>query len=330
MVKKNILGIAIIILVITAFCAGYLVGKQSGKAPVQQGQMMAGDRPAKQTKKPDGQHTESDDAQSDTSGTPKQIPVGRTFYGTAAPYSEANVRAKQGETITMLKVKEGDSVAKGEVIVRFDDTNTKLELEKALSSKNAALQEVQQAKSNFNTVQTNFKRNKRLAEENIISKQKMDEVTNQLESARSALNSAKENVTQAEAQISLTKNSLKDFQVTAPISGIIKTKNYNLHEVYKTGDVIYNIVSTDKIYVEVDIPETYISHIREQMSVTVSFDAFEGREFPAVADTILPSGTSDNRTFIVKVIVANPDHRIKPGMFARINIVLEGSKAESP
>ena len=143
----------------------------------------------------------------------------------------------------------------------------------------------------------------------------------------STLNSAKESVTQAEAQINLIKNSLNDYQVRAPISGFIDVKNYNLQEVYKASDVIYHLVNIEQVYIDIDIPETYIAKIKEKMEVSVIFDALDGRVFPATIETILPSGTTDNRTFTVKALVQNSDHAIKPGMFARVNVTFEGFAA---
>ena len=107
-----------------------------------------------------------------------------------------------------------------------------------------------------------------------------------------------------------------------------KAKKYNLGEVYQGGGVIYHVIDIDRVYVEVEIPETYISQIEEQMNVTVYFDALGRQEFPALIDTILPSGTPENRTFVVKALVENPKHTIKPGMFARVNIVLNDSAPE--
>ena len=251
--------------------------------------------------------------------------VAHTFYGTVVPYAEANVQSEQGGKITMLKHKEGETVQKGNVIVRFDDSDTRLELEQAVSAKNSAIQKVQQAESDFKTIQTNAERYQKLFQDGFLSKQEVDTINNELESARSTLNSAKETVKQDEASINLKKNSLKDFYITAPINGIIDAKNYNLQEVYKSGDVIYHIVNIDQVYVEVEVPETYIGKIRENMEVTVLFDALDETSFPAVIETILPSGTTENRTFIVKALVNNPDHLIKPSMFARANVNLGNS-----
>jgi membrane fusion protein (multidrug efflux system) len=248
--------------------------------------------------------------------------VGQTFYGTVVPYDEANVQSKQGGTITMLKAKEGEAIKKGEVLVRFDDSDMRLELERAESSKNSALQQVQQAESNFKTVQANFERTQKLFNDGLVSKQELDNITNQLESARASLNSAKEGVTQADTQINMINNTLKDFQVKASISGIIDAKNYNLGEVYQGGGVIYHVINIDQVYVEVEVPETYIQKVREKMPVSVVFDALGDQKYSGIVDTILPSGAADNRNFTAKVLVKNPEHAIKPGMFTRVEIVL--------
>jgi len=350
MLKKNIVGIIVVVLIIGAFGAGYFVGKGAEQAPStqpakpdQQSQKMPPQPPAEQPAKPSqvDKTTSTDQQPKDASSpegtdkkpqSPKPQPeavqtatpasVGQTFYGTAVPYDEANIQSKQGGTITMLKAKEGDSVKKGEVLVRFDDSDMRLELERAESSKKSTQQQVQQAESNFKTVQTNFDRTQKLFDDGLVSKQELDSITNQVESARAALNSAKESVTQADTQINIIKNNLKDFQVTASISGIIDKKNYNMGEVYQGGGVIYHVINVDQVYIEVEIPETYIQKIKQKMKVTVVFDALEDMTFSGIVDTILPSGAADNRNFTAKVLVQNPDLAIKPGMFARIGMEL--------
>ena len=351
MLKKNIIGIIMVVLIIGAFGAGYLVGKgSSGQAPdtqttqPDQQSKTKPTPPAEQAAKTSPTETKvpadqqqpkeamSPESSENTQKQPKPQPepaqatpspsVGQTFYGTVAPYNEANIQSKQGGTITMLKAKEGEAIKKGEVLVRFDNSDMRLELERAESSKNSALQQVQQAESNFKTVQTNLDRTQKLFDDGLVSRQELDSITNQRESARASLNSVKEGVSQAETQISIIKNALKDFQVTASISGIIDAKNYNLGEVYQGGGVIYHVINIDQVYVEVEVPETYIQKIKEKMKVTVAVDALGEQKFSGIVETILPSGTADNRNFTVKVLMSNSDHAIKPGMFARVEIVL--------
>lgn len=335
MLKKNILGILVVVLIIGAFAGGYMMGKKAGQSsvapsakPPQPTQHKPPPSPAEQadTTASSEQPPEASAPKPPGEDVPAATPaaMGQVFYGTAVPYDEANIQSKQSGTITMLKAEEGDSVTKGEILVRFDDSNIQLELEQAESAKKSAQQQVQQAESNFKTVQTDFERTQKLFDDGLVSKQELDNITNRLESVRASLNSAKESVSQAETRINMIKNTLKDFQVTASLSGVIDQKNYNVGEVYQGGGVLYHVIQIDQMYGEVEVPETSIQTIQEKMPVKVVFDALEDQTFSGVIDKILPSGAADNRNFTAKVLVQNPDRAIKPGMFARVEVDLGG------
>lgn len=250
----------------------------------------------------------------------RDINLFQTFYGTAVPYAEANVQGKYGGKIVFLKGKEGDDVKKGEIIVRFDDSDTQLQLQQAIANKNSALEQVNQAQSNFETIQADVERQEKLFKDGIVSQKTVDDARNRLQSAQAALNSAHESVKQAEAQIDLLENTLSDFKIAAPISGVIDEKHYNLNEVYRAGDILYHIIDIDKVYLEVEIPETYISQIKEKMDVQVFFDSLEDQEFAGVIDRIIPKGDPQSRNFLAKAIVENPERQIKPSMFSRIHV----------
>ncbi len=251
------------------------------------------------------------------------IEITQTFYGTAIPYAEANIQTKHGGQITFLKGQEGDRVEAGEVVMRLDNTDSKLQRQQALASKNSALQNVNQAESNFQTVQTDLQRYQQLLKDGFVSKQNVDTMRNQVQVAQANLQSAREQVKNAEAQIKLLDNTLHDLKVTAPISGIIDEKHFNLNEIAGPKAVIFHVVDIDRVYIEVEVPETYISDIQEQMAVTIYFDSLDGREFTGVVERIIPTGNRQSRNFIAKVLVENPEHLIKPSMFARICVCLE-------
>jgi RND family efflux transporter MFP subunit len=184
------------------------------------------------------------------------------------------------------------------------------------------LQQVQQAETNLKAAQTNLDRNQQLFKDGLISQQQIDDLQNKVEAAQASLNSTRENVSQADTQIALLENGLENFVVRAPISGIINTKNYNLQEIYRANDVLYHVVNIDDVYINVDVPETYIQQIREGMQVSVTFNALGEQRFGGTVETVLPSSTTANRTFTAKVRVKNPGHAIKPGMFASVQIAL--------
>jgi RND family efflux transporter MFP subunit len=255
--------------------------------------------------------------------TQENIELVQTFYGTAIPFAEMNVQTKHGGQITFLKGKEGDRIEAGEAIARFDKQDTNLQLQQAIAGKNSALQSVNQAESNYATIQTDLKRYQQLLKDGFVSRQNVDSLQNQLQVAQANLQSAREQVKNADATIQILKNTLKDMVVTAPISGLIDEKNFNLNEIAGAEDVLYHLVNIDQVYIEAEIPETYISEIHEQMPVNVAFDSMNGRRLQGIVERMIPTGNSQSRNFTVKVLVDNPEQLIKPGMFARVEVSLE-------
>ena len=324
---KKTLGI--IVLVIIVFAAGLYLAYSFGKKSVEQpsGQDVAV-QPTPESKSTPLQAAATPE---EPQAIPvrvaaveqKEIAVTQTFYGTSVPYDEANVQGKYGGKIVSLKGEEGDDVKKGEVVVRFDDSDTQLQLQQATASKNSALERVNQAQSDFDTIQEDVNRQENLFKEGIVPQKTVDDARNRLQSAQAALNTALEGVKQAESQIDLLNNTLKDLKIAAPISGVIDEKHYNLNEIYRAGDILYHIIDIDRVYVEVEVPETYISQVKEKMEVAVIFDSLVEQEFTGTIERIAPKGDPQSRSFLAKAVVKNAERTIKPGMFARVNVTVK-------
>jgi RND family efflux transporter MFP subunit len=254
----------------------------------------------------------------------EDIEVTQTFYGTATPCAEANVQGKYGGRLVFLKGEEGEMVTQGDTIVKFEEKDTQLQLQQAIAAQNTAEQSVNEARSNYETTQTNLKRYQKLFADGFISRQDLDSLQNKLLVAQAGLQSAQEQVKNKEAQIQLYQNMLHDLKISAPISGVIDEKHFNLNEIPDPGDVIYHIINIDQVYVEVDVPETYISKIHEQMAVRVLFDSLNPeQQFTGTVERIIPTGNAQSRNFVAKVLIENPERQIKPGMFARVNVCVE-------
>ncbi len=325
--------ILISILIVIVFAGGLYLAYSFGKKSAEEALMKEAAEQATKQETPESLPTPSQKVEETPAeqGIPvkvakveqRDIHVTQTFYGTAVPYAEANVQGKYGGKIVFLKGKEGDDVKKGEVVVKFDDSDTQLQLQQAIANKNTALEQVNQAQSNFETVQADVKRQEKLFEDGIVPQKAVDDARNRLQTVQAALNTSHESVKQAEAQINILENTLSDFNIAAPISGVIDEKRYNLNEVYRAGDILYHIIDIEKVYVEVEVPETYISQIKEKMNVEVFFDPLEDQEFSGVIDRILPKSDPQSRNFPAKVIVKNPERQIKPGMFSRANVTIK-------
>jgi RND family efflux transporter MFP subunit len=318
--KKLLLFVVAAIVFAAGLYGAYQFGKQSGEQPQaepQQAIEQADPTPTPEVVEPQAVPVRVAVIEQ------RDITQTQTFYGTAIPYQETNVQGKYGGKIVFLKANEGDDVKKGQTVVRFDDSDTQLQLQQATATKNSALERVKQAESDFETIQADLERQEELFKEGIVPQKTVDDYRNRVQAAQSALNTAREGVNQAESQIDLLNNTLKDLQITAPISGVVDEKRYSVNEIYRAGDVLYHILDIDRVYIEVEVPETYISLIKETLEVSVFFDSLPEQTFSGTIERIAPKGDPQSRSFLAKAVAENRERLIKPGMFARIQIVVK-------
>jgi len=194
--------------------------------------------------------------------------------------------------LTRVFVTEGQQVKKGQILAKIDDGGLS--------------QQLAQLEIQANLAKTTFERQKRLWDQNIGS-----EI--QYLQAKSSSESQAEAVNQLEQQISKTN-------VIAPFSGTIDDIITEQGSVVMAGQSqLMRIVNLDNMYIETDIPESYIGSITKGKDVTV--------EFPIIGETIETKVRQAgdfinpaNRTFKVEVSVPNTDSNIKPNLTARLKI----------
>ena len=237
--------------------------------------------------------------------TTQHVPLITTFTAKAEKFEhvlelQGNVTTKNLLTITpeyngiltRVYVKEGQKVRKGQLLAKIDDGGLS--------------QQVAQLKIQSELAKTTFERQKRLWDQNIGS-----EI--QYLQAKSTYESQQEAVSQLQQQIAKTT-------VTAPFSGTIDDVITEQGSVVAAGQTpLMRIVNLNDMYIEVEVPESYISNVVKGKKVEVEIPVL-GKTIDATirqaSDFINPA----NRTFKVEIEVANKDKDIKPNLTARLKI----------
>lgn len=213
---------------------------------------------------------------------------------------QGSVQTKQNlvvypETAGILKrvfVKEGQTVNKGQIIASIDDGGLG--------------QQVAQLQIQADLAKTTFERQERLWNQKIGS-----EI--QYLQAKSSYEAQQKAVDQLNAQLNKTN-------VRAPFSGVIDDVITEQGAVVAPGQSqLVRIVNLSNMYIETDVPESYISNITKNKGVQV--------EFPVLGTTmeakIRQAGNfinPSNRTFKVEVAIPNKDKKIKPNLTAKLKI----------
>lgn len=111
--------------------------------------------------------------------------------------------------------------------------------------------------------------------------------------------------------------------VKAPISGTITAVSVVPGSMVAPQISVARIGRMDTLEITTQVPERYVSKIRQGLDATLRFDAWPGVTFPARVTEVSPVLDATSRTMTVKLMPVNQDSRIKAGMFARIRLVTD-------
>ena len=214
---------------------------------------------------------------------------------------QGNVKTKQNVLIypempgnlEKVLVKEGQKVAKGQILAKIDD--------------GGMAQQVAQLEATTALAKTTYERQKRLWGQKIGSEIQFLQTKTNYEAQKNTL-----------AQL---KKQLDKSTIRAPFSGIIDEVIKNQGNVVSPGpgSAIFRIVNLSNMYIEADVPETYITNITKGKDVEIQFPVLGKTIETKVRQTgnfINPS----NRTFKVEIGVPNQDRSIKPNLTAKLKI----------
>lgn len=199
--------------------------------------------------------------------------------------------AETSGRVLRLTVKEGDVVRRGQLIATIDVE--------------AIEKQIEELETSLSLARTVFERQGRLWEQKIGSELQYLE--------------AKNNVERLEKSLEGLRVQLDKRNVYAPISGSVETVLTQSGEVAAPGSPIVQILNTNKLQVEADVPETYLQVVDRGETVRVRIPALN-EEFTAPVRLIGRTIDPSNRTFRIEIPVRNASAKLKPNLLAEVLI----------
>lgn len=117
-----------------------------------------------------------------------------------------------------------------------------------------------------------------------------------------------------------TGQPTKTLTLTAPASGIVVDKSVFEGGRVRSGTNLFRIADLSTVWVEGEVFEKDLSLVRDGQSVRVTVEAYPGETFSGTVTYVYPTVTLEARTGRIRVALANPGLRLKPGMYARIEL----------
>jgi cobalt-zinc-cadmium efflux system membrane fusion protein len=272
------------------------------------------------------------------------------IVGTLMAQDEVTLANEVPATIGKILVDMGDRVRAGQVLIKLDEREPRLEVERMTANLQAAREalsrahqildlsraNVERAQAVLSDAQVNLKRFQELLTEGAISASQRDSAQTQYdvavaslraseaqyESDRAAIKNAEANVEQAVAGLELARKRLQDTEIVAPFDGFVRKRLVNVGETYKDKTPLMSLVATQALKLQGEVPERFAPQLGVGRAVRVEVEAYPGRKFPGTITRVSPAVDAESRTFTVEASVPNPGGILKPGFFAKASIVI--------
>ena len=214
--------------------------------------------------------------------------------GSLAPVQGVTISAELEGTITEIAVENGAAVSTGDLLIKLDTTVEVAQLAAA------------EARSDLAKLQAN--RSRKLSEQNTISESEYD--------------SAAAQYAQALADVAAIEANIAKKNIRAAFDGRVGIRQVNLGQYVSRGMPLIPLQKLDPVFVNFYVPQRNLPLLAVDQSVDVTVDAFPGQVFDARVGAINPEVDMATRNVWVQAVIANPGERLRPGMFARVEVTL--------
>ena len=271
--------------------------------------------------------------------TPPPLPPGLLYGSGRVEGTEVAVTPEISGRVIASELVEGAPVRTGQALVRLDDADVRVELDRARADRSAAQREwdrlqreLRIARHHLETARVDDARYAALARDGTISTQRREQASNALVDADgrvatllAAIEQARARVTALDNTVRLAESRRDKAVIVAPMSGTVLIKSIEIGELATPGRSIATLVDLTRVELRIYVPEGEIGRIRLGDPARVRTDAFPDRYLDARVARVDQDAqftprdihVPDERTrlvFGVTLEIDNADGRLKPGM----------------
>ena len=283
-----------------------------------------------------------------------------TASGKIYPETEVKLSPEVSGEIIELPIKEGDSVRKGQLLVRINPNiygsmvnQAEAQVAETRARVNNAREMAAQSKAQYEQAEANYNRNKQLYKDKVISAMEFEQAEAQYlgakasyEAAQATIRGGQFGVQGASAGLNQARENLRRTTIFAPTSGIISQLNVKLGErvvgtAQMAGTDMLTIADMNRIEVRVDVSETDIAKVKIGDTTLIEADAYRNRKFTGVVSKISVSSkggaaaqmsTDQVTNYTVHILIISNSYAdletnlnygefvFKPGMSASVEI----------
>lgn len=215
--------------------------------------------------------------------TEQAVPQVASYTATIEPYKRNLISSSLPNRIKKIYVEVGDHVKAGQKLVDLDRAN------------------LAQQKLQLDNLELEYNRVKELFAVGGASQQQVDQMRTQYETAKTSYENLDENTV-----------------LVSPVNGVVTARNFDDGDI--ASGAILTVMQIQPVKVLVNVSESDFTKVKQGMPVDVNVEVYGDELFKGNVSLIHPTIDASTRTFVTEINIPNADNRIRPGMFARVNI----------
>ena len=214
--------------------------------------------------------------------------------GSLSAVQGAIIAAELGGVVSEIKFENGGVAKKGDVIMKLDASQEEALLRSSEAEAELARQDLERTRG--------------LASEKVVSKAELDAA----ESKFNRLN----------AVVDQMRSTIRKKTLVAPFDGQLGIRQVNVGQMINAGQQVVPLTSLDRLFADFALPQQYLGQLKPGLEVHVTTDALPGRVFGGKLTAINSMVDSSTRNITLQATLENPDHALRPGMFAKAEVTL--------
>jgi membrane fusion protein (multidrug efflux system) len=218
-----------------------------------------------------------------------------TAVGTLLSNEAVTISSEIPGRLKEIHFEEGQPVEKGAPLFTLDDSVYRAQLA--------------DAEAKLKLAEQTHQRTTQLFKNKYATAQSADEATS--------------NLAVSTATVELARVQLEKTRIVAPFSGIVGLRHVSAGEYITSGQALVNLEAIDPVKADFRVPERFLPAIRVGQTIRIKVDAYPDDTFEGKVYAIDPRLDVAGRSLLVRALVPNKDQRLRPGLFARVTVLLQ-------
>lgn len=220
-------------------------------------------------------------------------------------------------------VKLGDPVRRGQVIARVEDREIQEQVRQAEASHQVAQASIRQRDADLKLAKTNLDRSRSLYERQLLPQQTYDDTEARYQAALAQVDLARAQFEQTRARLDELKITLSNTVILSPVDGFVGKRFLDPGAFASTNAPVASVVDISRVRMVANLVERDVRRVPAGTPAQVEVDAYPGELFNGRVSRVAPVFDPATRTAEMEIEVPNPGFRLKPGMYARVQLTVD-------